>query len=101
MLRSLASLLLLPLVACAEAGRADTILALTGDADAGAAVYETNCAGCHGTDATGGSAPGILGEESEEVVEVVLYGEDDMPAFAETLEDQAIADVVAWLDAQG
>ena len=103
MIRSRTALLLLTLfpVACADSARVDTILGLTGDADSGAGVYAAHCAGCHGADATGGTERGILGESAEETVEIVLNGEDSMPAFAETLEDQAIADLLAWLDAQG
>ena len=40
-------------VACGGAGRADTILSLTGDETAGATIYDDNCAVCHGADGTG------------------------------------------------
>jgi mono/diheme cytochrome c family protein len=99
--RILPFLCLFPLVACGVSARVDSILALSGDATAGATVYENHCASCHGADGRGASGPGILGEEAEEVVDVVLYGEEDMPAFADTLEDQEIADVTAWVSEQG
>lgn len=89
------------LVGCANAGRADTILGLTGDADAGATLYADNCASCHGVDGTGGTQEGILGEEASEIAEIVLNGEDSMPSFADTLADQDIADIIAWIEAQG
>ena len=101
MARTVLSLLLLPLVACADNARVDTILGLTGDADAGGEVYAANCASCHGAGATGGTERGILGESAAETAEIVLNGEDSMPAFADTLEDQEIADLLAWLDVQG
>ena len=95
--------LLLPLlVACGEEGgetsRVDDILALTGDATAGATVYADNCASCHGTDATGGSGPAIAGMgETEEMAEVILEGEGDMTAFDGVISDQDIADVIAYV----
>ncbi len=89
------------LVGCAGSERVDTILALTGDADAGATIYADNCASCHGADGTGATERAILGTESEEIAEIVLNGEDSMPSFADSLEDQDIADIIAWIEAQG
>jgi mono/diheme cytochrome c family protein len=78
----------------------DAILALTGDATAGEAIYADNCAGCHAADGSGGTGPNLKGEDDlEEAVAVILSGEDSMPAFGDTLTDQEIADLVAWLDA--
>jgi mono/diheme cytochrome c family protein len=78
--------------------RVDEILALDGDADAGAEVFASTCAGCHGADGGGGSGPNLQGEdEVEEVTEVVLYGEEEMPGFDGDLTDQEIADVVAYV----
>ncbi|MEN9786969.1 MAG: hypothetical protein RLZZ299_2233 [Pseudomonadota bacterium] len=94
-------LLVLPLVACANAGRVDAIVALEGDAANGATLYTTNCAGCHGADGQGGSAPRATGRDAAEVASVVLGGEDEMPAYADPFDDQEIADIIAWLDAQG
>ena len=94
-------LLVLPLVACANAARVDAITALTGDADNGAAIYAANCAGCHGADGSGGGAPRATGRDADEVAAIVLSGEDEMPSFADLLDDQEIADVIAWLDTQG
>lgn len=85
-------------IACGDGGRVDDILALTGDAAAGATVYADNCASCHGDDGTGGSGPDISGEsETEEIAQIVLDGEGDMPAFDGDLTDQEIADVVAFV----
>lgn len=89
------------LVGCAggEESRADTILGLSGDATAGADVYDANCASCHGTDGSGGSGPSLLDEYpgAAEAVDVILEGTGDMPAF-DTLADQDIADLLAFLD---
>ncbi len=97
----LASFILLTLAACANAARVDAILGLTGDATNGAIVYADNCAGCHGADGSGGSERGILGEDDAETAEIVLNGEESMPAFADTLSDQDVADLLAWLAEQG
>lgn len=81
----------------------DDILSLTGDAANGEAVFSANCAVCHGSDATGGSGPNLLNEVAEErgeFVETIVGGEDEMPAFGDTLTDQEIADVLAWLEEQ-
>jgi mono/diheme cytochrome c family protein len=92
--------LLLSLTACSGGSRVDDILSLTGDATNGATVYADNCAACHAADGSGGIGPSLQGEASEEggeeVVEVVLYGEDSMPAFPE-LTDQEVADLLAFL----
>lgn len=97
----LAALAVLPLAACANSAEVDTILGLTGDSTHGAVVYADNCAGCHGADATGGTERGITGASDDEVASIVLSGEGRMPAFADTLSDQDIADVLAWLGEQG
>lgn len=88
------ALLLLPLAACGSG--------LTGDPTAGEAIYADNCASCHGVDASGGSGPNLLGEVEEgEATDIILNGEGDMPAFADSLSDQDIADVIAYLQDLG
>ena len=96
-------LLALGLTGCATGGsRTDTILGLSGDAANGGTVFAANCASCHGADGNGGTEEGILGEDDDaEVVQVVLNGEETMPAFADTLSDQDIADILAWMAEQG
>ncbi|HMV66116.1 MAG TPA: cytochrome c [Myxococcota bacterium] len=87
-------------VACGGAGRADTILSLTGDETAGATIYDDNCAVCHGADGTGVTGPNLTGESvGTSVVDTVLDGKEDMPAFGSDLTDQDVADLLAWLDA--
>lgn len=81
------------------ADEADAILALTGDATAGEALYQTHCSACHGADARSGSAQKDLpDEDAHELVHVMLEGEGfAMPSFRETLTDQEIADIAAYL----
>jgi cytochrome c oxidase cbb3-type subunit 3 len=101
-----APFVLLALVACGEppaTGRVGDIAGLDGDATAGAALYETNCQACHGADARSGSAGENLadevGGEQDEFIQVILDGKDNgaMPAFADTLSDQEIADILAHI----
>ena len=94
------ALILLPLLAaCGGDARIEGILALTGDAAAGEAVFTANCESCHGVAAAGGSAPELAShfETNEEHIEAIVYGEEEMPAFGDSLSDQEIADVAAYL----
>ncbi len=82
-----------------------------GDAERGAAVYAEFCAGCHGSDGTGGTVrgsivdPAYLALVSDQALRtVVVAGRADlgMPDFrmakpGTPMTDQQIADVVAWL----
>jgi len=91
------SILVLTLLAGCSGGTEDTA---TGDAVAGEAVFDANCASCHGVGGTGGSSGPDLTAESEEageIEEIVRNGEGDMPAYEGTLDDQEIADVVAYV----
>lgn len=92
--------MLIVTLAFALIGCAETI---TGDATAGADVYASNCASCHGADGTGDEANGFpnLVEEAPDAAEIEEYVRDGagvMPAFEGTLGDQEIADVVAYVD---
>lgn len=93
------ALLSLVVVSACGDSRAETIAALDGDSSAGATVFEQNCQGCHGANAAGGSGPNLAGEadEPEEVINTILHGDGEMPSFEQTLTDQEIADVVAFL----
>ncbi len=84
--------------ACGSKDRVDEVAALEGDPANGAIVYADTCAGCHGADGSGGSGPNLQGEdEREEIIEVVLYGEEDMPGYDGDLTDQEIADVADYV----
>ena len=72
------------LAACAGGAKDDritTILALTGDTTAGETVYSTNCTGCHGADATGGSGPSLVAAfaegEDEEMLDYIINGDGE------------------------
>ena len=73
--------------------------------EGGAAVYADVCAACHmpgGRGASGaGSYPALARDPSlasaAYPVAVILLGQRAMPSFAETLSDQQIADVVAYV----
>lgn len=71
----------------------------------GADVYRAVCAGCHmpnGRGAEGaGAYPSLAGDPHLAAVgypiEMVLHGHGGMPAFAQSLTDRQIADVVAYI----
>lgn len=79
--------------------------AVEGDPDRGALVYEPHCQTCHGTLAAGGTAQSLnrfsfLSEASDAFLRhAIVHGREDtpMPAFADQLDEQQIADVVAFL----
>ena len=83
----------------AEETRAQTILALTGDASAGTATYETNCQGCHGADGDGPVGTNLQGwVMTEESVNAIIDGKGSMPGFGAYFTDQEIADLVAFVE---
>lgn len=78
-----------------------------GDPAQGEALFQANCAMCHGNDATGmmGMHPALRGAVDRltvEGVEVTIRNGRDtrppMPAFGDRLDDDAIADLVAYLE---
>ncbi|ASK61929.1 cytochrome C551 [Virgibacillus phasianinus] len=81
-------------------GGGDTT-ASSGDAKAGAEVYQSNCMSCHGKEGAGGSAPSLQGNDvasdHDAVVKQVKNGGGGMPAFEGTLSKQEIADVSAYI----
>lgn len=103
-MRTILGLLPVMLFACGEkAADADGdsgIRVADGDATNGAALYASSCAGCHGADGTGLSAPdlttGLVASLSDAgLVDVIANGIGSMPAI--TSDDQEIADLVAYL----
>lgn len=79
-----------------DSERFSAIVELQGDASAGESQYASDCAGCHGADGRGGSAPSIAGEETDESIEACLEGPDDMPTF-DHWSDQELADVAQFV----
>jgi mono/diheme cytochrome c family protein len=66
--------------------------AVTAGGTDGAALFATNCAGCH-ADLRAGSA--------DQVAAVVESGKEDMPAFKDTLTAEEIAAIVSFVTAGG
>ena len=74
----------------------------TGDAAAGKAVWSDNCAGCHGLAGTGGNGGPNLADnpnaaDPAKVREQVTNGGGGMPSFKDTLTEQQINDVAAYV----
>jgi mono/diheme cytochrome c family protein len=93
--------------------RTTTILGLEGDAMAGGTVFSATCAtsDCHGPDGAGGPdapAPGppqpldmlVPARTDEAIVNVMLDGLGNMKPLAGVLEDQQMADVLAYVNAE-
>lgn len=76
-------------------------------AHAGKAMYEQNCAACHGMDGDGNEMLGasrlnddiwLYGGDFANIRDTLLYGRTgEMPAFGERLDDFQIKLLVAWL----
>lgn len=78
-------------------------------AQSAAATYKAKCAGCHGADGKGATAPGkALGVHdftSDEVtkmsdadlISIVTAGKNKMPAYGKSLKDAEIKDLVAYV----
>jgi mono/diheme cytochrome c family protein len=79
--------MLMLLLACADPADdpgVAAVLELEGVVVDGGLVFAANCQACHGEDA--------------EFIETILYGGfGQMGAYEDILEDQEIADVMAWL----
>lgn len=70
--------------------RVDAVLALTGDPVAGENVYQANCRGCHADAGSFAAVPAAAQASA------VIDGVGSMPSFG-GLEDQAIADLLAYI----
>ena len=64
-----------------------------GDAAAGAAIFATSCAGCHGVDGSGDHAPAmsevVPGHTAADIVDVVLNGSGEMGPVLSDSQDAA------------
>jgi cytochrome c oxidase subunit 2 len=103
-MRALISLAFLAALTACKGGedpRVTEILDLTGDATAGATVYASACADCHGAEGEGDIGPALtehMGHHPDaEIVEIVLDGRSGMTAFETLLTPQEIADLLAFL----
>jgi mono/diheme cytochrome c family protein len=85
-------------------GEVDAILALSGNSAAGSAVYTQTCgiSSCHGSSGNNGSQTAgdlpvaVPAASDSSIVTTVIKGQDSMPAQG-ALEDQQVADVLAYL----
>ena len=94
----LLALLVAPLAAC---GGDDAPEGADGPVD-GQAIYESNCARCHGPDGEGGTGVPLgdgAVEESltlDEQIEVITNGRNVMPAWGDELSDEQIEAVAIY-----
>lgn len=77
--------------------RVDRVVALTGTASSGAAVYTRACASCHDEDGNGTNQPmsSLVPAEDEQGLAQVVAGGTHVSAGAMT--DQEAADLIAYL----
>lgn len=79
----------------------ETTQATAAEAD-GMAVYEANCARCHGSDGAGRSGPSLLGHgddhgDTVRDIGLVTNGGKNMPAFGDKLLEDEIVAVVDYV----
>ncbi len=72
------------------------------EVEAGQAIYESNCAGCHAMDGTGSAAgrplTDVAGEAERAVhIQSVTEGKGVMPAFGEKLAEEEISAAVSYV----
>jgi mono/diheme cytochrome c family protein len=84
--------------------RIDSILELTGNPAGATGNFGAVCAGCHGSDGLGTSLAPSLAERvpsrtDEGLLQSILQGRGDMPAWQENFQDQEFADLLAYLRA--
>lgn len=82
-------------------------------AQSAAATYKAKCAGCHGADGKGNTAPGkalgvhdfASGEVTKmsdaDLITIVTDGKNKMPAYGKSLKDTEIKDLVAYIRGLG
>ena len=71
--------------------------------NAGADLFNANCAGCHGNAGEGGVGPTLANNQSlddaNHVALQIIGGGGDMPPFGDQLTDQQIADIATYIRA--
>lgn len=78
-----------------------SVLSQTGDLEQGHAIFQINCAGCHGLEATGLVGPSLQGVSKRKseygLIHQVISGETPpMPKFQPSA--QAMADLLSYLE---
>ena len=90
----------------APAAAPPAVIAASNGIDA-AALYGTNCAGCHGGDGSGGIGPRLAGQVVKDFPNAtdqeafVSAGRRPMPAFGNRLSPEEITAIVAYTRALG
>lgn len=81
------------------------------DADAGAALFKTKCAACHGADGKGETAMGkanklrdlgsadVQKQSDDELAAIITNGKVKMPAYGKSLKPEQIKDLLAYIRA--
>ena len=84
-------------------------LSLSAHAQSAAATYKAKCAGCHGSDGKGATAPGkalgvhdfasdeVTKMSDDDLIKIVTTGKNKMPAYGKSLKDSEIKDLVAYV----
>ena len=66
-------------------------------------AFAAKCAECHGEDLSGLDGPALgptshsLTEPEEHLIEAIIFGRDEMPAFIEELTEEQILALVAYI----
>lgn len=80
-----------------------------GAQDAGASLYKTKCAACHGADGKGETAMGkanklrdfasadVQKQSDAELTAIIENGKGKMPAYAKSLKPDQVKDLVAFI----
>jgi len=83
--------------------RINAILALQGEASRGATTFAAVCAACHGNDGLGGIGPSLAervpSRSDEGLLQSILQGRGNMPAWQDNFLDSEFADLFAFLRA--
>ena len=79
----------------------ETVLSFKGNGERGKAIFQVNCAGCHGIEATGNVGPSLLEvskrKSQSQIIEQVVSGKTPpMPMFKPSEED--MADLLDYLE---
>jgi cytochrome c6 len=81
--------------------------------DAGAALYKTKCAACHGPDGKGETAmgkanklrdlgtPDVQKQSDAELAAIIESGKGKMPAYGKSLKPEQVKDLVAYIRSLG
>ncbi len=84
------------------------VLPSSAHAQNAAATYKAKCAGCHGADGKGNTAPGkslgvrdfgsddVTKMSDADLVGIVTSGKNKMPGYAKSLKESEIKDLVAY-----